>query len=357
MEELELGTLLKKARMEKGLSLDDIQEKTKIRKIYLEAIEKNEFDRLPGSVYLKVFIKGYAREVDINYQKLLENYAVLNIEEKKEKNIHEDYLSGTNIKPGGGRKRKLKSFFKIILFISLGFLIILASIYAFQYFSSADHLILDDGDNNTEIVDQQEESEELTATYIEEENLLISSSIEEELNVLDTSLEGILNDAQLNEEEAIIDIAESDILDEQINISESPAIIIDDSSLEFGTEDEFSSEESLTDLNQEVTADPDQEEVENAETVIDNNITINADDLVWLRVDLDGATVFSGLLQAGDSLEYEPEEILYMRIGRPAAVTAQINNQQYGPWTGTGDISEIEILIGDEDVEINNLRE
>jgi cytoskeletal protein RodZ len=54
--ELELGTLLKKAREEKGLSLDDIQEETKIRKKYLEAIEENNFDILPGKVYLKVLL-------------------------------------------------------------------------------------------------------------------------------------------------------------------------------------------------------------------------------------------------------------------------------------------------------------
>ncbi|MFP4199486.1 MAG: helix-turn-helix domain-containing protein, partial [Halanaerobium sp.] len=77
--ELELGSLLKRARQEKGLSLDDIQEETKIRKKYLEAIEENNFDVLPGNVYLKVFIKGYAREVGIDYQKLLENYEILTI--------------------------------------------------------------------------------------------------------------------------------------------------------------------------------------------------------------------------------------------------------------------------------------
>ncbi|RQD76291.1 MAG: helix-turn-helix domain-containing protein [Halanaerobium sp. MSAO_Bac5] len=358
MEELELGTLLKKARMEKGLSLDEIQEKTKIRKVYLEAIEKNEFDKLPGSVYLKVFVKGYAREVDINYQKLLENYSVLNIvEEKKEKHIQEDYLSGTNIKHNRGKKKKTKGFFKIILFVFLGFLIIMASIYAFQYFTNADQLILDESENDTEIVEQQDESEELTATYIEEENVLISSSIEEELNLLDTSLEGLINDAQLHEEEAIIDISERDLYDQQINISERPAIIIDDSRLELAPEDDFSAEEGLSDLNQEIALETESEEIESEENQIDNLITINADDLVWLRVDSDGETVFSGLLEAGESLEYEAEEILYMRIGRPRAVTVQINDQEFGPWTETGDISEIEILIEEDGFEINNLRE
>lgn len=38
----ELGALLKTARQEKGLSLDDVQEQTKIRKRYLEALEEGD---------------------------------------------------------------------------------------------------------------------------------------------------------------------------------------------------------------------------------------------------------------------------------------------------------------------------
>jgi cytoskeleton protein RodZ len=52
----ELGEFLKKTREEKGISLKDIQDRTKIRSRYLEAIEKGEFQIVPGEVYLRGFL-------------------------------------------------------------------------------------------------------------------------------------------------------------------------------------------------------------------------------------------------------------------------------------------------------------
>ncbi|MDU5142062.1 MAG: helix-turn-helix domain-containing protein [Paenibacillus dendritiformis] len=70
----ELGQLLKKARLEKGLTLDDVQEATKIRKRYLEAIEEGDYKVLPGSFYVRAFIKTYAETVGLNPDELLQFY-------------------------------------------------------------------------------------------------------------------------------------------------------------------------------------------------------------------------------------------------------------------------------------------
>lgn len=70
----ELGQLLKKARLEKGLSLDDVQESTKIRKRYLEAIEEGDYKVLPGSFYVRAFVKTYAETVGLNPDEVLQYY-------------------------------------------------------------------------------------------------------------------------------------------------------------------------------------------------------------------------------------------------------------------------------------------
>lgn len=62
----ELGRHLKEARLQKGMSLDDVQEVTKIRKKYLEAIEAGDYKVLPGSFYVRAFIKTYAEAVGVN---------------------------------------------------------------------------------------------------------------------------------------------------------------------------------------------------------------------------------------------------------------------------------------------------
>ncbi|KRM06498.1 transcriptional regulator [Liquorilactobacillus ghanensis DSM 18630] len=62
----EIGKTLKAARIEKGYTLDDLQQITKIQKRYLIAIEEEKFSDLPGEFYVKAFIKQYAETVGLD---------------------------------------------------------------------------------------------------------------------------------------------------------------------------------------------------------------------------------------------------------------------------------------------------
>ncbi|MEB3102636.1 helix-turn-helix domain-containing protein [Ferviditalea candida] len=70
----DLGNLLRKARTEKGISIDELQEITKIRKRYLEAIEAGDYKILPGNFYVRAFIKTYAETVGLNPDEVLRLY-------------------------------------------------------------------------------------------------------------------------------------------------------------------------------------------------------------------------------------------------------------------------------------------
>ena len=71
----ELAHVLQKARQDKGMSLVDIQETTKIQRRYLEAIEAGKFDVLPGHFYARAFIKNYAEAVGLDSEQLLSEYS------------------------------------------------------------------------------------------------------------------------------------------------------------------------------------------------------------------------------------------------------------------------------------------
>jgi cytoskeleton protein RodZ len=60
MNERGIGELLRSAREARGLSLDEIEAATRIRKRYLEALEAEAFDQLPGPAYAKGFVRTYA---------------------------------------------------------------------------------------------------------------------------------------------------------------------------------------------------------------------------------------------------------------------------------------------------------
>ena len=70
----EIGELLKAAREEKGLSLEEIQMITKIRLKHLKALETGDFDQIPGEVYVKGFMVNFAKTVGLDGEKILEKY-------------------------------------------------------------------------------------------------------------------------------------------------------------------------------------------------------------------------------------------------------------------------------------------
>ena len=70
----ELGQLLREARLEKGLSLEEVEDLTKIRKRYLQAIEDGQYKVLPGPFYVRAFVKNYAEIVGLDPDQVLRIY-------------------------------------------------------------------------------------------------------------------------------------------------------------------------------------------------------------------------------------------------------------------------------------------
>lgn len=68
---IEVGKKLHDARVAKGLTLDDLQQATKIQKRYLIAIEDEKFAELPGDFYVRAFVKQYADTVGLDGNDLL----------------------------------------------------------------------------------------------------------------------------------------------------------------------------------------------------------------------------------------------------------------------------------------------
>ncbi len=60
-----IGVILKKEREAKKITLEQVEEATKIRRKYLEAIENEEFAVLPGEVYVKGFVATYLKYLGI----------------------------------------------------------------------------------------------------------------------------------------------------------------------------------------------------------------------------------------------------------------------------------------------------
>ena len=74
------GENLRREREARGISLDEISETTKISVRLLQAIENEEFDRLPGGVFNVNFVRQYARQVGLDEDRIVGDFRAMTAE-------------------------------------------------------------------------------------------------------------------------------------------------------------------------------------------------------------------------------------------------------------------------------------
>ena len=70
-----LGEKLRQAREERGISISEVAEQTRISSLYLKSIEEDNYKPLPGGIFNKGFVKAYAKYVGVDEQEALQDYA------------------------------------------------------------------------------------------------------------------------------------------------------------------------------------------------------------------------------------------------------------------------------------------
>jgi len=69
-----LGEKLRQKRIEMGLTLQEVEEQTKIRILYLEAIEAENYKSLPGKVYITGFLRSYCKLLKIDPNEIINEF-------------------------------------------------------------------------------------------------------------------------------------------------------------------------------------------------------------------------------------------------------------------------------------------
>ena len=70
----DIGSTLREARMRSRISIDEVETHTKIRARYLRAIENEEWDLLPGPVYVKSFLRTYGDYLGLDSRLLVDEF-------------------------------------------------------------------------------------------------------------------------------------------------------------------------------------------------------------------------------------------------------------------------------------------
>lgn len=97
------GQELKKDREARGISLKTVSDTTRITQRYLEAVESDRLDLLPGGFFIKGILKAYAGAVGLDEDAILERYRRAGILAAR---VPE---SARKKAPGGGRSKKRTS--------------------------------------------------------------------------------------------------------------------------------------------------------------------------------------------------------------------------------------------------------
>src|SRR5438067_9310813 len=70
----DIGSTLREARMRSRIDISEVEARTKIRAKYLRAIENEEWDLLPGPVYVKSFLRTYGDFLGVDSRLLVDEY-------------------------------------------------------------------------------------------------------------------------------------------------------------------------------------------------------------------------------------------------------------------------------------------
>ena len=129
MRKKTIGEVLRLARINQGLSLEELQRKTDIQLNLLEALESDDFDQLPSPFYTRSFLRKYAWAVELDENLVLDAYDSGSMITYEEVDVDEIELSGR--RRSNRKKRSLLPLFYFILF-SLS-IIIFVSYYDWNY--------------------------------------------------------------------------------------------------------------------------------------------------------------------------------------------------------------------------------
>lgn len=126
-----LGDRLKEARKAKGYTLDDLQAITKIQKRYLAGIENEDYSMMPGSFYVRAFIKQYAEAVGLDAQEMLSLYRENESSEQMKEEEIQRSAPQLSQKPGYMKSGRMNEVLPKI--IAALFIIVILAVVIFLY--------------------------------------------------------------------------------------------------------------------------------------------------------------------------------------------------------------------------------
>jgi cytoskeleton protein RodZ len=284
----------KSIREEKGLTLQEISQRTRISSSILTAIENREFHLLPEPVYTRAFIKIYAKSIDADSDELLSLYNSY-IEEIDTSREQEELAK---------KSARSQSRYKVIGWTGAAVFIALFAILIFSY-SNRD-TTKNAREPSPETSTQQEQSREVDTR---------PSPQSEESQTTDSNVGQEKTDIQPLKEEQI----------------ETPNTEQPDTNLTMEQKEPVASEEK---------------KIETAIEEKKYSLEIEATELSWLKVIEDYKEPYEILLRPGETLKRKASEKFILFIGNAGGIKINFQGKALAPLGEHGKV--IRLILPDE---------
>lgn len=130
MRKKTIGEVLRLARINQGLSLDELHKKTEIQLDMLEAMENDDFDQLPSPFYTRSFLRKYAWAVELDERIVLDAYDSGSMITYEEVDVDEEELTGRRRSSKKNKTSFLPLFYFLLFALSI---VIFVTYYVWNY--------------------------------------------------------------------------------------------------------------------------------------------------------------------------------------------------------------------------------
>ncbi len=296
-----IGPTLLETRTEKGLTLADVEQATKIRKRYIEGLERDDYTVLPDAVYTQGFLKTYANYLGLDGEEISGRL-------KKRRSPRRERLTPSNpssrkdyeqplLAPGGvsgARKRRVSG--ATILAVVIGIFVLAAVIGALYYVGRGSlPAVASSNDGNEQPVGQSQNSENGSSRDSESKKD---------------------SDSSASKEPARKESASERATKENKSVASG------------ANPDNGPSEEPATKKKDAEAKPPDNLQVE--VQVVDS--------ASWISVLTDGEVAFNELGDVGFSQVFEADEAVSLSVGNAGSVSVKVNGQDVGTLGEPGEV-------------------
>jgi len=336
-----LGDIIRETRIEQGVRISDLAERTLIQPAFIELLEKGKYDQLPAQVYIEGYLQQIAKELRLSEKQLLKIY-------RKEIGIQENIRK--NHARGKGKKRTYKRqrlFLSptIIRNIVISVIVLLGIGYLWYQVSSLSQpptlsVLQPEGDQEIDsdeiiVVGQVDKGAELT---INGQSVYVSQTgdFKETLSLQDGS-----NTIEIR---ASNRLGRETVVTRQIYSTYEGASAIAD-----GPVNPLSEEEVVANNGEDETEQEDEKKDEGVE------LTIEIIDLAtWIQVEVDGDIEFSGTMLPGSTKTFKADEYISLTSGKAHKTIVTFNGEEIGALSSDGGV--VRDLRFDNDLDVGDIQ-